>query len=304
MAISLLQFAAQTDTPKRQGIIEKVTNESWFLKLFKVIPVDGFSYEYSRRDTLGGIAFRGLNANYTPDIGVVNPQIERLAILGGAVNTDRQIVNKQGDQVRASAIAAKARKIGLQYDKYVLQGDQAANALSFDGLNARLVGNQVIIAGANGANLTAAMLDQAIDQTVGANSDGKIIVCNKYIRRQITALARPLAIGGTLSMPGVVTGQVQTWRDCPIIVMDEDGDEAPILAETETQGASNVTTSVYVIRLGSDSDGEYVQGLIGSAIIDHAAVGLLGTFYQDIIESNIGLGVFHPRAATRLKGLL
>jgi hypothetical protein len=50
-------------------------------------------------------------------------------------------------------------------------------------------------------------------------------------------------------------------------------------------------------------DGEYVQGLIGGGMIEHVAVGLLGTYYSDIVEANMGLGVFHPRAAIRLKGI-
>src|SRR3712207_8556342 len=51
----------------------------------------------------------------------------------------------------------------------------------------------------------------------------------------------------------------------------EDGDESPILAFDETQGSSNETTSLYVIRPGSDVDGEHVQGLIGGGMIEHVA---------------------------------
>lgn len=303
MAISLLQFAAQADTIKRSGIIEKITAEAEFLKRLNFIKVDGFSYEYNRRDTLGGIAFRGINESYTPDIGVINPQIERLGILGGSVQTDYQIANKQGDRVRASAIAAKVRKIGLQYDKFVLQGDPAVTAKSFFGFNARLTGAQIISAGTNGGSLTLALLDQAIDQTVGTTSTNKYIICNKYIRRQITALARPGMIGGVIGEDPVAR-QTMTYNDVPIIVLDEDAYETPILSQTETQGSSNITTSLYVCRLGGEEDNTYIQGLIGGQLVDHLAVGLLGTFYLDIVEANIGLAVFHPRAATRLKGLL
>ncbi len=86
-------------------------------------------------------------------------------------------------------------------------------------------------------------------------------------------------------------------------MLDEDGDESPILAFDETQGTANDTTSLYVIRPGSDVDGEHVQGLIGAEMIEHVAVGLLGTFYSDIVEANMGLGMFHPRAACRIKGI-
>ena len=299
MAISLLDFANQTQSPMRKGIVQEITNESVFLRVLRFVPVDGFAYTYNRQKTLGGIAFRGLNDSYTNDTGVVNPQVETLSIFGGEVRTDRQIVNKQGDVARANAIAAKVKKAGLFFDRYVVKGDPANDPLQFYGLNARLTGTQVLSAGTNGGPLTLDLLDQALDAVVGSNTK-KVIVCNKAVRRQITALIRDAAGGAAFSDIGP---QARGYDGAPIEVLDEDGDETPILAFDESQGTNNATTSLYVIRPGSDVDGEYVQGLIGSGMIEHVAVGLLGTYYSDIVEANMGLGAFHPRAAIRIKGL-
>src|SRR5688572_22765803 len=300
MAISLLDYANQTQTPMKKGIVQEITNESVFLRRLNFVPVDGFAYTYNRQKTLGGIAFRGLNESYTNDTGVVNPSVETLSIFGGEVRTDRQLVNKQGDVVRANQIAAKVKKAGLFFDRYVIKGDPTTDPLQFYGLNARLTGSSIISAGTNGGALTLAMLDQALDAVVGSNSR-KIIVCNKSVRRQITNLLRAAAGGATMSQIGP---QAREYDGAPIEVLDEDGDETPILAFNETQGSSNVTTSLYVIRPGSDVDGEHVQGLIGAKMIEHVMVGLLGTYYSDIVEANMGLGMFHPRAAVRLKGIL
>jgi hypothetical protein len=299
MAISLLDFANQTQSPMRKGIVQEITNESVFLRALRFVPVDGFAYTYNRQQTLGGIAFRGLNDSYANDTGVVNPQVETLSIFGGEVRTDRQIVNKQGDVARANAIAAKVKKAGLFFDRYVIKGDPNADPLQFHGLNVRLTGAQVMEVAANGGPLTLDLLDQALDAVVGSNTR-KVIVCNKAVRRQITKLVRTAAGGAAVSDVGP---QVRDYDGAPIEVLDEDGDETPILAFDETQGASNVASSLYVIRPGSDVDGEYVQGLIGGGMIEHVAVGLLGTYYSDIVEANMGLGVFHPRAAIRLKGI-
>jgi hypothetical protein len=300
MAISLIDFANQTQSPMRKGIVQEITNESVFLKALRFVPVDGFAYTYNRQKTLGGIAFRGLNDSYTNDTGVVNPQVETLSIFGGEVRTDRQIVNKQGDIARANAIAAKVKKAGLFFDRYVIKGDPSVDPLQFYGLNARLTGTQVLSAGTNGGALTLALLDQALDSVVGSNNR-KIIVCNKAVRREITALLRSSAGGALMSEIGP---QAREYDGSPIEVLDEDGDESPILAFNETQGSSNVTTSLYVIRPGSDVDGEYVQGLIGAALIEHVMVELLGTYFSDIVEANMGLGMFHPRSAVRVKGIL
>jgi hypothetical protein len=117
MALTLLDFANQTSTPLKRGVVQEITNESVFLRRLRFIPVDGFAYSYNRQHTLGGIAFRGLNESYTNDTGVINPQVETLSIFGGEVRTDRQLVNKQGDVVRAAAIAAKVKKAGLFFDR-------------------------------------------------------------------------------------------------------------------------------------------------------------------------------------------
>src|SRR4051812_7934745 len=178
MALTLLDFANQTQTPLKRGVVQEITNESVFLRRLRFIPVDGFAYQYNRQVSLGGIAFRGINDSYTNDAGVINPQVETLSIFGGEVRTDRQLVNKQGDVVRAGAIAAKVKKAGLFFDRYVLKGDPGVNPLQFYGLNARLTGNQVITVDPNGGAMGLDFLDRALDAVPGSN-DRKFIVCNK-----------------------------------------------------------------------------------------------------------------------------
>jgi hypothetical protein len=302
VAISLIDYSNQVPTPMKKAVVTKITNESVFLKTLMFIPVNGLvGYKYNREESLGGIAFRGINETYTADTGVYNPQIETLAIMGGSVQTDRQIVtNPGGTEVRASRILAKTRKAGLFFDKYVIDGDPAVNAKQFYGLNARLTGNQVITAGANGAALTLAMVDQAIDTVVGTSNSQKRIACNKAIRRKLTSLVVAAAGGAAVLDVGK---QLVEYNGTPIDVIDEDGDEAAILGFDETQGSSAVTTSLYVYRPGSDSDGEYVQGLVGSSMIDHIDYGERNGVFDDLIEANMGLAMFHPRAACRVKGI-
>ena len=299
MALSLIDFTNQTASPLKRGLVQEITNESVFLRRLHFVPVDGFAYQYNRQKTLGGIAFRGLNESYTNDTGLVNPQVETLSIFGGEVRTDRQLVNKQGDGVRANAIAAKVKKAGLFFDRYVIKGDPVVNPNQFYGLNYRLTGGQVLAVATNGGPLTLDLLDTALDAVAGSN-DRKVIVCNKVVRRKITSLIRAAAGGAAMSEIGP---QAREYDGAPIEVIDEDGDESPILAFDETQGSSAVTTSLYVIRPGGDVDGEYVQGLVGADLIEHVAVGLQGTYFTDIVEANMGLGMFHPRAACRVKGI-
>src|SRR5215213_122459 len=216
MALSLVDFSIQTQNPLKRGLVQEVTNESVFLRRLHFVPVDGFAYTYNRQKTLGGIAFRGLNESYTNDTGVVNPQVETLSIFGGEVRTDRQLVNKQGDVARANAIAAKVKKAGLFFDRYVIKGDPAVDPLQFYGLNARLTGSQVLTVGVNGGPLTLDVLDLALDAVVGSNSR-KVIVCNKGVRRRITQLIRDAAGGAALSDVGP---QAREYDGAPIYALD------------------------------------------------------------------------------------
>jgi hypothetical protein len=230
-AISLLDFANQTDDDKKKGLVQKITNESIFLRILRFIPLlNGFTYEYGEQTTLGSVAFRNLNEQYNADVGVVNPKIESTAILGGQIQTDHQFVIKNGDAARANQIAAKIRKAGLVYDKAVIDGDPTTNPKEFFGLNARLTGNQVIVAGANGAPMTLAMIDGLIDRVVGLNTQ-KILIMNKADRRAMKALILAAAGGAALTDVGK---SLPSYDDVRIEVIDEDGDEAPILGKDET----------------------------------------------------------------------
>jgi hypothetical protein len=85
-------------------------------------------------------------------------------------------------------------------------------------------------------------------------------------------------------------------------VIEEDKDGNPILPFTEPDldnGDKNVTTSIYACRFGL---AEYVSGLQAGQM-DVIDQGLSGVHYTTLIEWICGMGVFHPKAAARLRGI-
>jgi hypothetical protein len=300
MAILMVDYVNQATQPRKKALVQKISNESVFLRVLRFIPVDGLSYEYGEQTTTGGIAFRSLNENYTEDVGVVNPRIEPLKIFGGTVKTDHQLVNKQGNLARANSLLAKTRRAGLFFDKAVIDGDAGANPKSFVGLNVRLVNKQVISAGTNGAVLTLAMVDSLLDAVLGTN-DQKVLVMCKADRRKTKQLILAAAGGAAVTDVG---GSLGSYDGAKIEVIDEDGDDQPILDKDEDQGTSHVTSSMYCIRPGSDTDGEFMQGLVGSQMIETYPSGMDGVMHVDVIDANMGIALFHGRSAARLKGIL
>ena len=305
--VSFLEFMNQAD-PDVQGIVQIITNESIFMRRLRFITLGTgvFSYEYARQQTTGGIAFRGFNEIFTPDIGVVNPAIEGTRIFGGAVNTDHLLCEgAKGSAVRANNIANKVKRAGLTFDKTVIDGNVAANPKEFDGLNRRLTGNQVITAGDDGAVLTLELVDAILDQTIGSD-DQKFLLCNKAARRQLKNLIIDAAGGAAVAD---VNAPVASYRGAAIEVMDEDGDNTVILDFDETVGGSNVTASMYCINPSGTMDQENMRGLVteapsGDLIRQLIAPGMVSGFFNDIVEGVMGLALHHPRCATRLKGIL
>jgi len=299
--LTLLEAAKLVQDPLKRGVIEIFPRVSPVLERLPFFNVNGQAYKYNIEQTLPGIAFRGINATYTESTGIVNPAVEALYILGGLSKVDRALVKTQGNanNLRSVYDGMKAKAAALEYTKKFFKGDNSTDPNEFDGLENRLTGNQVIDAGATsgGDELSLSKLDEALD-TVQGGTD--VIFCNKTIRRKISALVR--SAGQAIETVSDSFGrQLTAYAGVPIAVIEEDKDGNLILDFTEENpgGGAATSTSVYCVRFGL---AEYVSGLQAGSM-DVLDQGLSGTFYQTLIEWICGLGVFHPKAASRLQGI-
>ncbi len=304
MAISLMNLAAQTGKPLPQAFAELITNTSVFSRILNFIPSPGTEFPYGEVASLGSIAYRAINQDYPQgDYSVVNPKSERLSIFGGEVRTDHVLIEqgaKMNVDARGNEIARRIRRAGLFFDNEVIAGNGFNDPKAIVGLKYRLAGNQVITAGTNGGQLTLAMLNRALDAVYGPTAQKKII-CNRQAKRKIKDLLLNAAGGAAVAD---VQGLVPSYEGAAIEELDENGDDRPILDFNETQGTSNVTTSLYVVRPGPTTDREAMQGLILGNMVERRGGTDFGTYVQDVVESAMGIGLFHPRCAARIKGIL
>src|ERR1043165_7329226 len=111
--------------------------------------------------------------------------------MGGEVTVDNFQVTTEGNiyVLKAKQYELFSRAMAINFSQTFFEGDTNIDPNSFDGLRRRITGNQLLVAGANGAALTLDMLDQAIDLVIG-DSEGKYIFLNKTLRRKVTSLAR------------------------------------------------------------------------------------------------------------------
>jgi hypothetical protein len=300
MALTLLEAEKySTDTLKR-GVIETFARNSAIFELLPFMEIAGNSYKYNQEATLPDIAFRGVNEGYVESAGVINQLSEGLTILGGDVDVDRYLAQTRGNvnDLRAIQTEMKSKALSLEWTRSFFKGDSAQNANQFDGLEKRLVGNQVLTAGENGGVLTLALLDELIDAVEG---EPDVLLMSKAMRREVKKLLQA-------SNHYIESGEdsfgrpVTTYGGIPIRVIETDGAGNEILGFTEDQGTEvGTTASIYAVKFGAD---QYVSGLRNGSVnvrdlgeIDAKPV------YRTRIEFYSGMAVFHPRAAARLKGL-
>lgn len=298
MALTLIEAAKlETGNVVRQAVIELYAGSSDVLRVLPFQDIAGNALSYNREGNLPGIGFRGVNEAFTASTGVLNPITEPLVIAGGDMDVDRFIIRTMGEGIRSTHEAMKIRAAGLAFTKKFIKGDQASEPREFDGLQTRLVGAQLIAAGAtaNGTPLSLAKLDEAIDQTL----DPTHLLMNKSMARKLTVAARTAAVGGNIEYSVDEFGKrVMAYNGLPILTVDLDETGTAILPFTEAATSGTATaTSIYVLSIG---DG----GLTGiqNGGMDVRDLGELETapVFRTRVEWYVGLAVFNGRAATRL----
>jgi Major capsid protein GP7 len=302
MSLNLLEAAKLVQDPLKRGVIEVFPTVSPVLERLPFFDVTGQAYKYNREQTLPGIAFRGVNQSYTESTGVVNPQVEALYILGGISYVDRALVKTQGNvnNLRAVYDAMKAKAAALEYTLKFFKGDNSTDPNEFDGLENRLTGDQLIDMGSTsgGDTLTLGKIDELLDAVVGG---ADVLFMNKTLRRKTNTLMR--AAGQAIETVSDAFGrQINAYAGVPIGVIetDKDGNEILDFDEDNPGGGTAASSSIYAVRFGV---AEYVSGLQATGGIEVEDLGLNRTNYETLVEWITGLGVFHPKAAARLRGI-
>jgi hypothetical protein len=301
MALTLAESAKLETDFLRRGVIETFGEFSPVLEDLPFVQVQGNSYRYNLEDALPEVDFRAVNAPYTESTATVSAQSETLAIFGGVVDVDRYLQQVRGsvNDQRALQTRLKVKSLALAFTREFFKGDATANPDSFNGMSKRLTGGQLITADAgagNGDVLKLEYVDQLID-TVWGGPD--VLYMNKANRRKLVQLGRETEL---ITVEMDPAGRVRTYYDgIPVKVVDKDNHNDDILGFDETVGAEDESSSVYAVRYGAD---EFVCGLTNGGI-QVEDLGLIPNppVFRTLIEWYVGLGVFNPQSAARLRGI-
>jgi len=301
MPLTLLEASKQSNNPIQSAIMEMYAMSSDILANLPFNTIAGNALKYNREETLPGIGFRGVNEAYTESTGILNPQVEPLVIAGGDLDIDKFIISTMGNSQRAVQEMMKVKALSLAWTSAFVKGDSASDPRSFDGLQARLTGNQLIEAGSTdgGDALSLAKLDEAIDTCDSPTH----ILMSKAMRRRLTSAARLSTVGGFISFElGAFGRRVYNYNDLPIMIVDTDNNGDDILAydEVGSGGSTATATSIYVVSF----DPGHVGGIQNSSM-EVTDLGELQTkpALRTRVEWYSGLSVMHGKAAVRLRGI-
>jgi HK97 family phage major capsid protein len=295
MALMLSEAAKLSTDVLQRGVIETIVRESPILQMLPFMTIEGNSYKYTQENTLGSADFYGVNAVWTESAATFTQQAAVLSILGGDADVDnfiqRTLSNVQ-DQ-RAVQVAKKAKALSHKFEETFVTGSTTTDPNSFSGVRNLITNSdQIVTAGANGAALTLAMLDDLIDRVKGGKPE--ILLMSRRSRRKLKSLL-------TASTHYIERGessfgrQVMLYDGIPIEISD-------FVPDNEVQGSSGaVCSSIYALSFGLQ---EALCGLQngGIQVVD---VGQLET--KDAVRVRIrwycGLALFNQLRAAKLVGV-
>jgi len=316
MAISLVESAKLSENDLQRGVIETFIQNSPVLDRIPLLEIAGNAYAYNEEGTLPGVEFRAVNNAYSESTGTVNQKTESLVILGGDADVDRFIARTRGNlnDQRAVQTAMKVKAASYKFQDTFFNGDVTVDANGFDGLKKRLTGSQVVAAGTNGLPIVGNgttdpqaffdQLDNLLSLVPGIDATNGAIYANAGLSAKIRSAGR--RIGGVDTVREDLTGKrVLQYNGIPVLDPGLTAAGAAILGQTETQGSSSVTSSIYAVKFGEDEGDRGVTGLTNGGV-DVRDLGEVQDkpVFRTRIEFYCGLAVFGGKAAARLTGVL
>lgn len=313
MALTIGDLAEQSTDPFDRGVLKKFGKTSDILDIMPVKQISGDVYKYRQQETLSGIEWRRVNQAYSESTGRLTTRQEDIGIIGGEFFVDRALKRfsrSGGDSLDLVAEQASMKSMALarEFERAIFEGDKLVDPDELQGLRPRLTGNQVILAGAGGATLTLAMVDQLIDAV--AMGVGQLhFFTNKAVRRKWTNLAK--ASGGSVQVQyssiNKLGDQISNYDGIPIHVVEDAWDATTILDAEDPGDGTSDTYSIYLLALGEEEGVHLIINGDGPMVdcyqvAKETETGPPGEKWR--IEMYPGMVMKHPRAAARLRGLL
>lgn len=258
-SVTLAESAKLCQDQLIAGLIENVITINPFFEVLPFLGIEGNSLAYDRENALGDVGFTGVGDTISATAAATFTQVTSsltslggIAQVNGLITATRSNINDQ----TAIQLASKAKSAGRQYQQTMITGDGTSN--TFVGLENLVTGGQTITAGANGAALSFALLDQLQDSVTDKDGMVDYLLMHARTRRSFLALLRDAGgatIAETVTLPS--GAQVMSYNGTPVFRND-------YLPINQTQGTESAATTVYAGTLDDGSGKHGISGLTAS----------------------------------------
>ena len=297
MPLLVEEAAKLSEGQMERGVIEEIIDRDELFALVPFLGVNGKAYMYNREKTISEGEFLDPYEVVPEGAATFDEVVAKLRIMAGDVDLDKFLLATQSDANPQLAIqlAAKAKALGRKFRRTLVQGDSAVNAKEFDGIRKHVPAAQVLVAGANGAAVTANMLDELKD---AVKNGADVLMMRSGTWRAIRALLR--AMGGndaqTIMVPNFAH-PIKAYDGTPVIIND-------FIPADEVQGTGTATTSIYALRL-NETDGFHAIYGGGNAGIVVEDIGTIQN--KDAVRWRVkwyvGTALKATHSVARLKGI-
>jgi hypothetical protein len=295
MALTLAEGAKLSNDVLLEGVVETVINDSPILQRLPFIEIVGNGLTYNRENVPAAAAFYNVGDTWVESTSTFTQITTALAILGGDADVDNYLARTRNNvqDLEAAVVALKARAVQRKFDDTFINGDTSLDVKSFDGIDRQSTVGQTASMGANGATLTLAKLDEAIDLVRGGKPD--ILLMSRRTRRGLNTLARASASSGLMEQDRDEFGRMVTYYDgIPVAVND-------YISDVKTVGTSVDCSTVYALQFGEGG----LVGLTGPGGLSIERVGSLETKDATRVRVKwyVSMALFNALKLSRLIGV-
>jgi hypothetical protein len=304
MALTLAEASKLSNDILLQGVIETIVKESPILQVLPFIEIVGNGLTYNQEKTLPDIDFYDVGDVWAESTPTFEQKTANLKIMGGDADIDNFLKATRSNiqDLEAAVVELKAKALKDKFEDIFIYGDSSVNAKQYDGIrkliNTGQAGAQVVAAGASGASLTLAMLDQLIDTIRGGKPD--LLMMSHRSRRKINALVR--AGGRMMETDRDRWGNfIQFWDGIPIGVSDWILDTHVVANSVETATTGGACSTIYALQMGEGA----LCGLTAPGFITVEPIGSLETkdASRNRIKWYVSLALFSSIKAGALIGV-
>lgn len=263
MALTLVEASKLSNDTLLAGVIETIVAESPILQRLPFIEIVGNGLTYNRENEPPSAAFYDVGDAWAEDTPTFTQVTATLRILGGDADVDNFLKSTRSNvqDLEAAVVQLKAKAVQSLFDDTFVNGDEAADPNSFDGIDVLCDAGQTVSMGANGDTLNLDKLDELIDRVRPGKPD--MLLMSRRSRRSLNALTRQFGV--VLEADRDEFGKmVQFYDGVPIGIND-------YISDAQTVGTSSDCSTIYALQFGEGA----VAGLTAPGGLTVERVGSL-----------------------------